>query len=108
MRIAILGAGGKTGLHLVRQAIERGYLVNALVRKREALAVAPNLNTFVGDATNARHVANVSAGATVLVSALGSGAAKSTLMSQAVRAVVEASAITGLRRIILLSSYAVR
>ncbi|MFJ2771390.1 NAD(P)-dependent oxidoreductase [Streptomyces sp. NPDC087300] len=42
MRIAILGASGRTGRTLVDQAVERGYEVVALVRTPTRAAVSPS------------------------------------------------------------------
>ncbi|XP_013879667.1 flavin reductase (NADPH) [Austrofundulus limnaeus] len=39
MKIALLGATGQTGQHLVRQALEQGHAVTAVVRNPEKLAV---------------------------------------------------------------------
>ena len=38
--LAILGATGQTGLHLVSQALNKGHTVKALVRNEEKLKIA--------------------------------------------------------------------
>ena len=38
--LAILGATGQTGLHLVAQALNKGHTVKALVRNEEKLKIA--------------------------------------------------------------------
>ncbi|HYH75102.1 MAG TPA: NAD(P)-binding oxidoreductase [Candidatus Saccharimonadales bacterium] len=106
MNITILGASGKTGSEIVKQALEAGHSVTALVRRADALAAQPNLNVLVGDVTNARDVAKASKGAHAVVSALG--AMGGSLMTDAVKAVIAASKETGVKRFVLMSSFAVR
>ena len=51
MRLVILGAGGRTGNHLVRQAIAMGHDVTAFVRKPNKLPLShERLRVIIGDA----------------------------------------------------------
>ena len=51
MRLLILGASGRTGNHLVRQAIALGYEVTAFVRKPNKLPLShESLRVIIGDA----------------------------------------------------------
>lgn len=50
MKIAILGATGRTGIVLVEQALEKGYAVKALVRSRDKIHFEhKNLELVQGD-----------------------------------------------------------
>lgn len=50
MRLVILGAGGRTGNHLVRQAIAMGHDVTAFVRKPSKLPLShERLRVVIGD-----------------------------------------------------------
>lgn len=104
MRLTILGAGGQTGSLLVQQAIMAGHSVNALVRDAKCLRPAGNLTVFTGDATRAEDVARASSGTDVIISTIGQGAGHSSLMTDAVTAVVQAARITGVKRFILMSA----
>ena len=54
MRIAILGASGKTGKPLIEQALAAGHEVIAIVRTPEKLALNdPRVDTRKGDAFDA-------------------------------------------------------
>jgi uncharacterized protein len=53
MKITVLGASGKTGSEIVKQALAEGHSVNALVRREGSLEDSPNLNVITGDVTNA-------------------------------------------------------
>ena len=106
MNITVLGASGKTGSQIVNQALEAGHSVNALVRRPNALEEQDNLTVIVGDVTKSEDVAKASTGAHVVISALG--AMGGSLMTEAVTAVIEASKVTGVKRFILMSSFAVR
>ncbi|SRR6266567_7862072 len=103
MKITILGANGKSGTLLVEQALAAGHEVSALVRREGTVASRPHLRVVVGDATNTDAVAAASQGTDVVISALGQGSKKSSLMTDAVTAVIAASKTTGVRRFILLS-----
>jgi uncharacterized protein YbjT (DUF2867 family) len=105
MIITVLGANGQTGLELVRQVIEAGHTVHAVVRRAGSLPPRAGLEVFVGDVTDPAVVAKASQAADAIVSALGS--LKTPLMTPAVRAVIEASESTGVKRFVLMSAYVV-
>jgi putative NADH-flavin reductase len=72
MRIAIFGSTGKTGQHVVEQALERGYEVTAFVRDPSKLTVDPeSVRVVQGDAQDAEAVAKAVEGADAVISALG-------------------------------------
>lgn len=108
MNITILGANGKTGTLLVEQALAAGHEVTALVRRVGAAVNRPHLSVVRGDATDADAVAAASQGADVVISALGQGSKKSSLMTDAVTAVIAASKASGFKRFILLSGVMVK
>lgn len=47
-RILIIGGSGRTGLHLLEQAPQRGHAVRALVRRPEAVKAAPGVELVKG------------------------------------------------------------
>ena len=52
IKILILGATGRTGKHALVVALQKGYLVNVLVRDASKIKPASNLSVFVGNTTN--------------------------------------------------------
>jgi len=105
MIITVLGANGKTGVEVVRQVLEAGHSVHAVVRRAESLPPQAGLEVFVGDVTDPAVIAKASQGTDAIVSALGS--LKMPLMTPAVRAVIEAAESTGVKRFVLMSAYVV-
>jgi uncharacterized protein YbjT (DUF2867 family) len=79
--------------------------VHAVVRRAESLPPRAGLEIFVGDVTDPAVIAKASQATDAIVSALGS--LKTPLMTPAVRAVIEASESTGLKRLVLMSAYVV-
>jgi putative NADH-flavin reductase len=72
MKITVFGASGKTGKHLVRQALEAGHQVTAFVRIPEKLGIEhPNLILCQGDVMDAKKVEQAIAGRETVISALG-------------------------------------
>ena len=68
----IVGATGGTGRQLVSQALERGYLVTALVRERSRLDVAhPRLTVVQGDVLDAGSLEAAMQGQDAVLCALG-------------------------------------
>src|SRR5690348_6182736 len=103
MKITVLGANGKTGVKLVKQALAEGVSVTGLVRQA-GMAEDPNLTFVIGDATSADDVRRASRGSDAIISVLGTASLRSTLMTDAVKAVIAASKTTGVRRFILMSN----
>ena len=54
--LAILGATGQTGLHLVAQALNKGHAVKALVRNEEKLKTALEKEQKIKDHENLKIV----------------------------------------------------
>jgi putative NADH-flavin reductase len=71
-RILVIGATGGTGQQLVRQALDRGYEVTALVRNPAKLELQhPQLRVLQGDVLDHGSVAEAVQGQDAVVSALG-------------------------------------
>jgi len=74
MKIAILGATGFVGPHLVQEALNRGHHVTTISRHPENLRIAhANLTTKKGDVFNTDELANLVKGHDVVLSAYNSG-----------------------------------
>jgi putative NADH-flavin reductase len=56
MKIALLGAGGRTGRKVIELALAEGHTVRALVRRAGGAIEAPGLEVHVGDALDANDV----------------------------------------------------
>jgi putative NADH-flavin reductase len=79
MKLAIFGATGKAGVHLVEQALAAGYEVNAFTRSPHKLTVQHDKLTVVeGDVQNAERVDAAIAGVDVVLSVLGPSENKPT------------------------------
>ena len=70
-RIAVVGATGPTGQHVVELALERGHEVVAYVRRPQALAPRRNLTVVGGQLDDTAHFAQAITGCDVLVCTLG-------------------------------------
>jgi putative NADH-flavin reductase len=72
MKIVVFGASGKTGKHVVRQALEAGHQVTAFVRSPEKLGIEhPNLVVCQGDIMDGEKVEHAIAGREAVISTLG-------------------------------------
>src|SRR5882757_1122117 len=90
-RLAILGATGGIGGHLLNWAVDAGYPVHVLARRPEAVPGRPGVTVTGGDATDPAAVADVVASADAVLSALGSRGAKTPrLLGTAASAVTQA------------------
>jgi putative NADH-flavin reductase len=71
-RVLIIGATGGTGRQLVTQALDRGYVVTALVRDRSRLRIEhPQLKVIQGDVLDASAVGAAVRDQEAVLSALG-------------------------------------
>lgn len=106
MRLFILGATGLTGRLLVTQALGQGHRVTAFVRAPEKLAPAPaGLSVRRGDPRDSAGLSAALGGHDAVLSALGPpGPARSTLLRDSARSIVEAMQATSVRRLLVISA----
>lgn len=70
--IALFGGTGKTGQHVVRQGLDRGYKIKVLARNPGKLTVEnPNLEIIQGDVHDASAVEQVISGSDVVINVVG-------------------------------------
>ncbi len=105
MELAILGASGRIGGHLLTWALDSGHDVRALVRNPQSVGLAAGLAVIQGDATDGHAVAETVAGADAVLSALGPRGAKTpALLTTAAQNIVVAMDKAGVRRLISMSA----
>ncbi len=91
MKIAVLGATGKTGRLFVEQALAAGHELKVLARNPAALpAQQARLEIIQGDAADATAVARLVEGTDAVVSALGPTKTQKDICSQATQNVLAA------------------
>ena len=104
MRIAVLGASGRTGGVVVTRALERHHDVVAVVRSASR---APQRTTpAIADALDAKALAKAFAGVDAIISCVGhvKGQGDGKLLASSVTAILEAMAVSGVRRVIVVSA----
>ena len=103
MKIAIFGGTGRTGVHLVQEALAAGYQVAVLARTPAKLTLKNNaLKVVQGDVKDAKAVEQTIAGAEAVISVLGPTSNKPTFeVSQGMANILSAMKIQGVRRLIL-------
>jgi putative NADH-flavin reductase len=105
MRLALLGATGGIGGHLLTWALDSGHEVHALARTPGALPPAARLSVTTGDALDAAAVTEVIDGADAVLSALGPrGAPTPSLLGGAAVNIVDAMAKASVRRLVAVSA----
>ncbi len=114
MHLAVLGATGRTGTHLVRQALERGHTVHALARSTEKAArLLPTdheqLTVVEGDALDAAAVERVVTGTDAVLNVTGWGkGSPDDLHQRGITLVLDAMRTHGVRRLVTLTGAGVR
>lgn len=105
MKLTILGATGRTGLQVVRQALERGYDLSVLARAPGRLGeYRGQVKIVEGSAADAVRLREAVAGSNAVISALGPvRGSPADLMRQAARAVVAAMREARVRRLVWLA-----
>lgn len=70
MRIAVLGASGKGGSEIAKEAASRGHEVIGISRHPENVPAGPGITAKGGDAANVDEIAGLVAGCDAVISAL--------------------------------------
>ncbi|XP_063070831.1 flavin reductase (NADPH)-like [Engraulis encrasicolus] len=109
MRIAVLGASGRTGQYLVKQAIDKGYGVTAVVRDPGKVGVSHDrLKVVKGDVFSEASLRPLLQGHDAVLSCLGfpiSPVFGVTGYTGSMRAVVRAMQGAGVNRLITMTSW---
>jgi putative NADH-flavin reductase len=108
--VLVLGATGRTGQHLVAQALQLGYQVTAFVRDSSRLAITSDrLRVLTGDVREGDALTNAVRGQDVVISALGVGDSfkPNGLIGQSAPRIVQAMESAGVRRLIFTSGFGV-
>lgn len=107
MKIVILGAGGKTGQHVMRQALAGGHTVTAFIRDNDDVGLQEaRLSIIRGDARNEADLSTALMSQDAVISTIGSTkASDKELMTRFMEALVVAARASGVKRVILLSSF---
>lgn len=106
MKLLIFGATGGTGLKLVEQALEKGYMVTAFARNPQKLPIQhPKLRIIQGDVMNLTSVINAMLGQDAVLSSIGAPANKTgTVRSTGTKNIIQAMEKAGIKRFICQTS----
>ena len=110
LKVVVFGATGGTGLELCRQAAEAGHTVTAYVRSPEKLTIKhPNVSCVKGTLEDAAAVEEAVKDKDAVLVALGSNTllTRDTVCSAGTRVILNAMKNTGVRRIVVCSSFGV-
>lgn len=113
MNIAIFGANGGTGIELVKQALERGHQVTAIVRRPDAFSLThERLRVTAGDAMKPDTFALALKKQDAVISALGIGSFKKSLKpmtfhQETAHNLIEQMKRQGVSRLVCLTSVGV-
>ncbi|RVX41707.1 hypothetical protein EDD27_4272 [Nonomuraea polychroma] len=100
MRITIFGASGAVGSRVVAEALSRGHDVTAVVRDPARLAHTP-ARVRAGDASDVEHVAALSAGQDVVISATRPAPGYEGELAITAKALLAGVARTGVRLLLV-------
>ena len=107
MKIAVFGATGRTGRHVLEQGIRRGHLMTAFTRRPQELTSVQGLQAVVhGDGRNLSEVQDAVCGQDCIISIISSaGLGPDTTVAEVTKTVITAMQETGVRRLICVSSH---
>jgi putative NADH-flavin reductase len=107
MKLAVFGASGGTGNHVVRQALSRDYDVIAVVRRPDAFALTDErLSVRQGDVLDPDSIVRAIEGSETVISALGAHTRRTptTIYSEGISNIVAALPAAAASRLIAISA----
>src|SRR5476651_635035 len=106
MRLLILGGSRKTRNKDVREALDAGYVVTAFVRNAAKLvSFGSRLKVIASDVFDRDSLSEALVGQDALISTLGTVNSSEQLLLRSTKAIIDGAAATGLRRVIMMSSF---
>jgi putative NADH-flavin reductase len=109
MKIAVIGASGRSGQAFVRLALEAGHAVTAGVRGPHTLGSHPSLKVVICDALVAADLKNLVTGQDAVVSLLGHvRGTPADMQTNAMQLLVEAMDQAGVKRLVSLTGTGAR
>jgi putative NADH-flavin reductase len=105
MKIALIGATGFVGSAILKEALDRGHEVTAIVRYPEKLQSHPKLHPQKGDVYNADEVARLASGHGAVISAFNPGWTNPDIYNQQVKgteATIKGVKQAGLKRLLFV------
>jgi len=106
MKLTIFGAGGRTGLLTVYQALDKGHFVTAFTRKASRVTIQhPKITIKEGDILNFQQVKEAVRGQEAVICTLGLIQNKpDTTLSEGTATIIRAMKESGVQRLICMSS----
>jgi len=107
MKLLIIGGTGGTGQELIKQALEQGHSLTALVRNPEKAKIAhQNLSVIKGNVLDFDKVQEAVAGQDAVLSALGHKRffIKTTILSEGTKNIIKAMEKHNVKRFICITS----
>ncbi|HEY1869924.1 MAG TPA: SDR family oxidoreductase [Chitinophagaceae bacterium] len=110
MNLIVFGATGRSGKHVVRQALDKGYFVTAVARDPSKLDIThAHLKIIQGDVLQLRSFINAMQNQDAVVSTLGSDDSKPTMLySEGMNNIITAMQRYSVKRILCISASAVK
>lgn len=99
MKLAIIGATGRTGARILSESLDRGHEVTAVVRNPERLPKQLKLRVAKGDATRPAELASLIAGHDAVISAFNPGTDESGTGTQSI---IDAVKRSGIKRLLVV------
>jgi putative NADH-flavin reductase len=106
LKLTIFGASGATGTCLVKQALDAGHEVAAVVRDpaRSTVPAQARLHIITADAMNPASISPAMAESDAVITAIGPhGTGPSTLRQDSTRSIMQAMGRTGAHRLLFVS-----
>ena len=110
MKLLILGATGRTGRHIVTQALEKGHTITILARDPSKVGIQHDrLRILEGDVTNSPALGEAMRGQDAVISAIGRGMSFKSehLIERSVPGILATMETHGIRRLMFTSAMGV-
>ncbi|GAB2459106.1 NAD(P)-dependent oxidoreductase [Streptosporangium sandarakinum] len=105
MNLTLIGSTGRTGRHVLTEALRRGHRVTAFTRDAAALRARPHA-VVEGDGRDPEKMRAAVAGADAVISIINGGDGRDPhRAAQATRTIIQAMTGTGARRLITTTPY---